>query len=119
MSKGNDFIRGIRRLTADYDADGNGFCGYSIAEIVDILKKEYPIIFEAYNELKEKSCEGESKMSKLYICPIWDTNCPYFCHQDKEGTGDYGLCLMQEMENCSPANECEAFDGVDAEEFVV
>ena len=58
-------------------------------------------------------------MSKLYICPIWDTYCPYFCYRDKKGTGNCGLCLMQEMEHCSPVNECEAFDGVDEEEFEV
>lgn len=46
-------------------------------------------------------------------------HCPYFCHRDKEDKGDYGLCLMQEMEGCSPVNECEAFDGVDEEEFEV
>ena len=56
------------------------------------------------------------KMSKLYKCPIWDYHCPYFCHQDKEGEGDYGLCLMQEMEGCSPVNECEAFYGIDEDE---
>ena len=58
-------------------------------------------------------------MSKLYKCPMWDYHCPYFCHRDKEGEGDYGLCLMQEMEGCCPVNECEAFDGVDEEEFEV
>lgn len=55
----------------------------------------------------------KKKMSKLYKCPTWDYHCPYFCHQDKEGEGDYGLCLMQEMEGCSPVNECEAFYGID------
>jgi hypothetical protein len=59
----------------------------------------------------------KTKMSKLYRCPIWDCDCPYFCHRDKEGEGDYGLCLMQEKEGCSPVNECEAFDGVDEEDF--
>ena len=59
------------------------------------------------------------KMSKLYKCPMWDCNCPYFCKRDKEGEGDFGLCLMQEMEGCSPVNECEAFDGVDEEDFEV
>ena len=53
------------------------------------------------------------KMSKLYKCPTWDYHCPYFCHQFKEGEGDYGLCLMQEIEGCSPVNECEAFYGID------
>jgi hypothetical protein len=50
---------------------------------------------------------------------MWDYHCPYFCQRDKEGEGDFGLCLMQEMEGCSPVNECEAFDGVDEEEFEV
>ena len=59
------------------------------------------------------------KMSKLYKCPTWDYHCPYFCHQDKEGEGDYGLCLMQEMEGCSPVNECEAFYGIEEEDFEV
>ena len=60
-----------------------------------------------------------TQMSKLYKCPMWDYNCPYFCKRDKEGEGDFGLCLMQEMEGCSPVNECEAFDGVDEEDFEV
>ena len=56
-------------------------------------------------------------MSKLYECPMWDYNCPYFCHSTEDS--DFGLCLMQEMEGCSPVNECEAFDGVDEEDFEV
>ena len=56
-------------------------------------------------------------MSKLYKCPLWDFYCPYFC-QSKEDS-DFGLCLMQDMEGCSPVNECEAFDGVDEEDFEV
>lgn len=58
-------------------------------------------------------------MSKLYKCPTWDYHCPYFCQKDKEGEGDFGLCLMQEMEGCSSVNECEAFYGIDEEEFEV
>ena len=61
----------------------------------------------------------KKKMSKLYKCPMWDFTCPYFCHRDKSGEGDFGLCLMPEMEGCSPVNECEAFDGVDEEDFEV
>ena len=57
------------------------------------------------------------KMSKLYKCPMWDYSCPYFCHSKEDS--DFGLCLMQEMEGCSPVNECEAFDGVDEEDFEV
>ena len=56
-------------------------------------------------------------MSKLYECPMWDYSCPYFCHSKEDS--DFGLCLMQEMEGCSPVNECEAFDGVDEEDFEV
>lgn len=56
-------------------------------------------------------------MSKLYKCPLWDYSCPYFCHNDEDN--DFGLCLMQDMEGCSPVNECEAFDGVDEEDFEV
>lgn len=56
-------------------------------------------------------------MSKLYKCPLWDYHCPYFCHNNEDS--DFGLCLMQEMEGCSPVNECEAFDGVDEEDFEV
>ena len=58
-------------------------------------------------------------MSKLYKCPMWDHNCPYFCHRDKEGEGDFGLCMMKEMEGCYHVNECEAFDGIDEEDFEV
>ena len=58
-------------------------------------------------------------MSKLYECPIWDYCCPYFCHQDKEGKGDYGLCLMHELEGSSAINECDAFYGIEEEDFEV
>ena len=60
-------------------------------------------------------CEYDNK--EFYKCPLWDFHCPYFC-QSKEDS-DFGLCLMQEMEGCSPVNECEAFDGVDEEDFEV
>ena len=59
----------------------------------------------------------KTSMSKLYKCPLWDYSCPYFCHNDEDN--DFGLCLMQDMEGCSPVNECEAFDGVDEEDFEV
>ena len=59
----------------------------------------------------------KKSMSKLYKCPLWDYSCPYFCHNDEDN--DFGLCLMQDMEGCSPVNECEAFDGVDEEDFEV
>ena len=58
-------------------------------------------------------------MSKLYKCPLWDCHCPYFCQRDEENTGDYGLCLMQDVEGCSPVYECEAFDGVNEEEYEI
>lgn len=58
-------------------------------------------------------------MSNLYRCPTWDYHCPYFCQRDKEGKGDYGLCLMWELESYSPVGECDAFDGVDERDFEV
>ena len=56
-------------------------------------------------------------MSKLYKRPPWDFYCPYLCQRKEDS--DFGLCLMQEMEGCSPVNECEAFDGVNEEDFEV
>ena len=44
-----DFIEELFTLTANYDGDGNGLCGDSYEEVVEILKKEYPTLFEAYN----------------------------------------------------------------------
>lgn len=48
-----DFIQELFVLTSDYDGDGNGMCGESYEEVVNILKKEYPALFEAYNRLEE------------------------------------------------------------------
>ena len=48
-----DFIEEIYLLTTDYDGDGNGLCGESYEEVVDILKKDYPTLFEAYKMLEE------------------------------------------------------------------
>ena len=58
-------------------------------------------------------------MSKLYKCPMWDCDCPYFCKRDEEGEGDFGLWVMQGMEGWCPVNGCEAFDGVDEGDFEV
>ena len=40
-------------LTSDYDGDGNGLCGESYEEVVNILKDKYPALFEGYKMLKE------------------------------------------------------------------
>lgn len=48
-----DFIKDLFALTAEYDGDGNGMCGDSYEEVVSILKKDYPTLFEAYKMLKE------------------------------------------------------------------
>ena len=53
MAKCIDFIEELFTLTSDYDGDGNGLCGESFEEAVSILKKEYPVLFEAYKMLKE------------------------------------------------------------------
>ena len=47
------FIQDILSLSANYDSDGNGMCGDSYEEVVSILKKDYPTLFEAYKMLKE------------------------------------------------------------------
>lgn len=52
-----DFIQELFVLTSDYDGDGNGMCGESYEEVVNILKNEYPTLFEAYNRLEEKIYE--------------------------------------------------------------
>ena len=46
-----DFIQELYVLTADYDGDGNGLCE-SYEEVVNILKKDYPTLFEIYKMLK-------------------------------------------------------------------
>ena len=53
MAKCDDFIQDLFVLTSDYDGDGNGLCGDSDEEVVGILEKEYPALFEAYKMLKE------------------------------------------------------------------
>ena len=55
--KCSDFIQELFVLTSDYDGDGNGMCGESYEEVVNILKNEYPALFEAYNRLEEKIYE--------------------------------------------------------------
>ena len=54
MAKCDDFIQDLFVLTSDYDGDGNGLCGESYEEVVSILEKEYPALFEAYKMLKER-----------------------------------------------------------------
>ena len=54
MAKCIDFIEELFTLTANYDGDGNGLCGESFEEVVSILEKEYPTLFEAYKMLKER-----------------------------------------------------------------
>ena len=53
MEKCIDFIEELFTLTSDYDGDGNGLCGESFEEVVSILEKEYPALFEGYKMLKE------------------------------------------------------------------
>ena len=48
----SDFIKELFTLTSNYDGDGNGLCGESYEEVVNILKKEYPVLFESYKILK-------------------------------------------------------------------
>lgn len=48
-----DFIQDLFALTSDYDGDGNGLCGESYEEVVNILKDKYPALFEGYKMLKE------------------------------------------------------------------
>ena len=54
MAKCDDFIQDLFVLTSDYDGDGNGLCGDSYEEVVNILEKEYPTLFEACKMLKER-----------------------------------------------------------------
>lgn len=53
MARCADFIKELFALTSDYDGDGNGLCGESCEEVVNILKKDYPTLFESYKMLKE------------------------------------------------------------------
>lgn len=48
-----DFIKNLFTLTENYDGDENGLCGESYEEVVDIIKREYPALFEAYNMMEE------------------------------------------------------------------
>ena len=57
MIKCINFIEELFALTANYDGDGNGLCGDSYEEVVNILKKEYPTLFEAYKMLKKEAEE--------------------------------------------------------------
>lgn len=49
----SDFIKELFTLTSNYDGDGNGLYGESYEEVVNILKNEYPVLFESYKMLKE------------------------------------------------------------------
>ena len=51
--KHSNFIQELFTLTSNYDGDGNGLCGESYEDVVNILKKEYPTLFEGYKMLKE------------------------------------------------------------------
>ena len=53
MAKCIDFIEELFTLTSDYDGDGNGLCDESYEEVVNILEKKYPALFEGYKILKE------------------------------------------------------------------
>lgn len=53
MARCDDFIQELFTLTSDFDGDGNGLCGESYEEVVNILKNKYPILFESYKMLKE------------------------------------------------------------------
>lgn len=59
MGKSINFIEELFALTANYDGDGNGFCGYSYEEVIEILEKEYPILFESYKMLKGDKRNGK------------------------------------------------------------
>lgn len=52
MMKYVNFIEELITLTSNFDGDGNGLCGESYEEVINILKKEYPILFESYKMLK-------------------------------------------------------------------
>ena len=57
--KRTDFIKDLFAITENYDGDGNGLCGESYEEVVEMLKKDYPALFEAYNLLKEMDVNGK------------------------------------------------------------
>ena len=54
-----DFIKDLFAITENYDSDGNGLCGESYEEVVEMLKKDYSALFEAYNLLKEVDINGK------------------------------------------------------------
>lgn len=61
MAKCSDFIQELFTLTSNYDGDGNGLCGESYEEVVEILKEEYPILFESYEMLKGVKENGKMR----------------------------------------------------------
>lgn len=54
-----DFIEDLFAITENYDGDGNGLCGESYEEVIEMLKKDYPALFEAYSLLKEVDVNGK------------------------------------------------------------
>ena len=56
-----DFIEDLIAITENYDGDGNGLCCESYEEVVEILKKDYPALFEVYNLLKELDVNGKMR----------------------------------------------------------
>ena len=50
--KHKDFIKELFTLTETCDGDGNGLCGESYEEVVEMLRNEYPALFEAYKMMK-------------------------------------------------------------------
>ena len=43
----------MKRIDFIENGDGNGMCGDSYEEVVNMLKQEYPALFEAYTMLEE------------------------------------------------------------------
>ncbi len=54
-----DFIEDLFAITENYDGDGNGLCAESYEEVVEMLKKEYPALFEGYEMLKKVEENGK------------------------------------------------------------
>lgn len=69
--KYDNFIQELFTLTANYDGDGNGLCGDTHEEVVEILKKEYSTLFEIY-----KMLGGEQEKMKI--------KCPYCGSEEYE-----------------------------------
>lgn len=50
--KSKNFIEDLFALTESYDGDGNGLSGESYEEVVEILRNDYPTLFECYKMLE-------------------------------------------------------------------